>query len=183
MMSFSCFLIQLSFTLGFPAGSHSKESACSVGDLRSIPGLGRSPGGGHNNPLYYPCLENPLGPRRLAIYSSGGCKVSDTTEQLVCVCVCEMCSRRFSFLKYFQFRWPGVFSNLYRIIGIRCLILQLVNAKENRNGLSSRRYLTIELMYFSLPFKSTSHLMGIVLFFVFFFYYFSLIMRLASDAP
>ena len=85
----------------------------------------------------------------------------------VCVCVCEMYIRRFSFLKYFQFWWPGVFSNLYRIIGIRYLILQLVNAKENRNGLSSRRCLRIELMYFSLPFKSTSHLMGIVLFFFF----------------
>ena len=89
MMSFSCFLIQLSFTFGFPAGSHSKESASKAGDLRSIPGLGRSPGGGHSNLLYYSCLENPLGPRRLAIYSPGGCKVSDTTEQLcVCVCVC-----------------------------------------------------------------------------------------------
>ena len=32
---------------GFPGGSDSKESACSVGDLSSIPGLGRSPRGGH----------------------------------------------------------------------------------------------------------------------------------------
>ena len=31
---------------------------CSVGDLGSIPGLGRSPGGGHGNPLQYSCLEN-----------------------------------------------------------------------------------------------------------------------------
>ena len=36
------------------------ESACSVGDLGSIPGLGRSPGGGHGNPLQYSCLENPV---------------------------------------------------------------------------------------------------------------------------
>ena len=35
--------------LGFPGGS--KESACNAGDLGSIPGLGRSPGGGHGNPL------------------------------------------------------------------------------------------------------------------------------------
>ena len=28
--------------------------------LRSVPGLGRSPGGGHGNPLHYPCLENPM---------------------------------------------------------------------------------------------------------------------------
>ena len=36
-----------------------KESTCSVGDLGSIPGLGRCPGGGHGNPLQYSCLENP----------------------------------------------------------------------------------------------------------------------------
>ena len=33
--------------LGFPGGSDGKESACNVGDLGSIPGLGRSPGRGH----------------------------------------------------------------------------------------------------------------------------------------
>ena len=37
--------------LGFPGGSDSKESACNVGDLGSIPWLGRFPGGGHGNPL------------------------------------------------------------------------------------------------------------------------------------
>ena len=39
-----------------------KESACNAGaagDTGSIPGLGRSPGGGHGNPLQYSCLENP----------------------------------------------------------------------------------------------------------------------------
>ena len=35
---------------GFPGGSDSKESACSAGDLSSIPGSGRSPGEGHGNP-------------------------------------------------------------------------------------------------------------------------------------
>ena len=40
-------------------GSVSKESACNAGDLSSIPGLGRAPGGGHGNPLQYSCLENP----------------------------------------------------------------------------------------------------------------------------
>ena len=37
-----------------------KESACHTGDVGSIPGSGRSPGGGHNNPLQYSCLENPM---------------------------------------------------------------------------------------------------------------------------
>ena len=40
-------------------GSDGKKPACSTGDLGSITGWGRSPGGGHGNPLQYPCLENP----------------------------------------------------------------------------------------------------------------------------
>ena len=47
------------FLLGFPGGSDGRESAYNVGDLGSIPGLGRSPNGGHANPLQYSCLENP----------------------------------------------------------------------------------------------------------------------------
>ena len=48
---------------GFLGGSAAKESACNaeaVGDTGSIPGLGRSPGGGHGNPLQCPFLENPV---------------------------------------------------------------------------------------------------------------------------
>ena len=45
---------------GFPGGSDSKEFACNVGDLGSIPGLGRSSGEGNSNPLQYSCLENPI---------------------------------------------------------------------------------------------------------------------------
>ena len=36
---------------GLPGSSDGQESACSVGDLGSFPGLGRTPGGGHGNPL------------------------------------------------------------------------------------------------------------------------------------
>ena len=40
-------------------GKGEKERyTCNVGDLGSVPGLGRSPGGGHGNPLQYSCLEN-----------------------------------------------------------------------------------------------------------------------------
>ena len=45
---------------GFLDGSDGKESASTSGDLGSIPGLGRSSGGGHSNPLQYSCLENPM---------------------------------------------------------------------------------------------------------------------------
>ena len=44
----------------FPDGSDGKASACSAGDLGSIPGLGRSPGEGNGNPLQHPCLENRM---------------------------------------------------------------------------------------------------------------------------
>ena len=44
--------------MGFPWGSTGKESACSVGDLCLIPGLGRSPGEGKGYPLQYSGLEN-----------------------------------------------------------------------------------------------------------------------------
>ena len=43
-----------------PFSSDGKASACNVGDLGSIPGLGRSPGEGNGNPLQYSCLENPM---------------------------------------------------------------------------------------------------------------------------
>ena len=45
--------------VGFPGGSDCKESACNVGGLGSIPGLGRFPGGGDGNPFGCSCLENP----------------------------------------------------------------------------------------------------------------------------
>ena len=46
--------------LGFHCGSAGKESACSAGDLDSIPGLGRSPGEGKVYPLQYSGLENSM---------------------------------------------------------------------------------------------------------------------------
>ena len=48
---------------GFLGGSDGKESTfkeSNVGDLGSIPGLRRSPGGGQGNPLQYFCLQNPM---------------------------------------------------------------------------------------------------------------------------
>ena len=65
---------------GFPGGSDGKESACNVGDLGSIPGLGRSRGGEHGNPLQYSCLENPHGQRSPAGCSPWSHKELDTTK-------------------------------------------------------------------------------------------------------
>ena len=57
---FQKFFIALSYVLymGFPCGSAAKESACNVGNLSSIPGLGRSPGKWKRYPLQYSGLEN-----------------------------------------------------------------------------------------------------------------------------
>ena len=48
----------------FPGSASGKAPACQcrldVGDAGSIPGLERSPGGGHGNPLQYSFLENPM---------------------------------------------------------------------------------------------------------------------------
>ena len=49
-------------------------NARDVRDVGSIPGLGRSPGGGHGNPLQYSCLENPQGQSSLVDYSPWGCE-------------------------------------------------------------------------------------------------------------
>ena len=46
--------------MGFPGGSDGKESACNVGDLGSVPGLGRSPGEGNGYTPQYSCLENSM---------------------------------------------------------------------------------------------------------------------------
>ena len=59
-----------------------KNPPANAGDIRDtclIPGLGRSPGGGHGNILQYSCLENPMD-RRLAGYSPWGHKELDATE-------------------------------------------------------------------------------------------------------
>ena len=68
--------------MGFPGGSDGKEAICSVGDLGLLPGLGRSPGGGHGNPLQCSCLGNPHGQRSLVGCSPWGHKESDMTEHL-----------------------------------------------------------------------------------------------------
>ena len=57
------FILNISKLMSFPGGSVGKESTCSAGDAGdtgSIPGLGRSPGGGNGNPLHYSCQENPI---------------------------------------------------------------------------------------------------------------------------
>ena len=56
--------------MGFPGGSAGKESVCSLVDLGSIPGLGRSPGEGNGYSLHYSCLENSMGRGALLMLAS-----------------------------------------------------------------------------------------------------------------
>ena len=55
-----CFSFTSQFSRTSMVAQTVKCLAYNVGDLDSIPGLGRSPGEGHGNPLRYSCLENPM---------------------------------------------------------------------------------------------------------------------------
>ena len=76
---------------GFLAGSDSKESACNVGDLRSVPGLGRGPGEGNSYPLRYSGLAKSTDRGGWQATVPGPAKsrtrLSDLT--LTCQCVCQ----------------------------------------------------------------------------------------------
>ena len=81
-VSFLVFKLYNGCVMGFTGSSAGKESTCKAGDSRSIPELGRSPGGGHTNPLQYSCLENPQGQKSLVSYSPWGHTGWDMTERL-----------------------------------------------------------------------------------------------------
>ena len=68
--------------LGFPGGSDGKEHISNVGNLGSIPGLGKSTGERDGNSLQYCCLENPHGKKSLVGCSPWGQKESDMTERV-----------------------------------------------------------------------------------------------------
>ena len=69
---------------GFPGGSDDKESTCNVGDLGSVPGLGKSPGEGNGLPTQYSCfLPGELSEQRsLTDYSPWGYKESGEKVQV-----------------------------------------------------------------------------------------------------
>ena len=93
------FLVPYTYIWGFPGSSAGKESTCNAGNLDSIPGLGRSAGGGHRNPFQYSCLENPHEQKSLVGYGSPGLVDWVTKHNTaayinihictyLCVCVC-----------------------------------------------------------------------------------------------
>ena len=72
------------------------------GGLGLIPGLGRSPEGGHSNAFQYPCLENPHGQRSPVGYHSWGCKESDMIGQLSISFVTCWCSIKEEYSQLFE---------------------------------------------------------------------------------
>ena len=85
---------------GFPGDSDSKESACNAGDLSSIPGLGRSPGEGNDNPLQYPCLGNLMdrGAWRAAVYGVTKSQTQLSDFHFTCGQVNDSCSQPLAFV-------------------------------------------------------------------------------------
>ena len=74
------YLLKSSCIKGFSGGASGKEPTCQCRRLKRSES-GRSPGGGHGNPLQYSCLENPHGQKGLVGYSPWGHKGLDMTEQ------------------------------------------------------------------------------------------------------
>ena len=64
--------------MSFPGGTMVKNLPASVGNARdagSIPGSGRSPGGGNGNPLLYSCLKNPMDGEPGGLQSKGSLRI------------------------------------------------------------------------------------------------------------
>ena len=75
--------VRLHLYWGFPGGSVVKNLPASARDAGSMPGWGRSPGGGNGNPLQYSCLGNPMDRGDWQATVQGVAKESKTTERLI----------------------------------------------------------------------------------------------------
>ena len=84
-------------TVGFPGGTVVKNTPANAGEAGSIPGWGRSPGGGNGNLLWYSCLGNPMdrGHRNFAIcQGSVWCPVACPHGALAPRCLEKLCQVR-----------------------------------------------------------------------------------------
>ena len=92
---FTCLIYSRVHLLGFPGGSDSKESACNVGDLGLVPGLGRFPGGGPgNHPLQHLARRIPMDKGTWRLQSVGSQSVGhDWATKHSTVCMCESVSQ------------------------------------------------------------------------------------------
>ena len=87
---------------GFPGGTSGKENppanARDVRDVGSISGSGRSPGGGHGNPLQYSCLENPMNRGAWRAIDYRVAKIWTPLSNLACTHACNTDKHRFHLL-------------------------------------------------------------------------------------
>ena len=103
------------YHLGFPCGSAGKESVCNVGDLDSIPGLGRSPGEGKGYPLQYSGLENSM-----------DCIVHWVTKSLI-----RLSNFHFHFMVLTKIKWQATIhlkqccSRMYPIMEMETIISEV----------------------------------------------------------
>ena len=147
---------------GFPGGSDGKEPACNVGDLGSTRGLGRSPVGGHGNPLQCSFLGNPHVQRRLVGCSPWGYKESDMTEWLSTAPGCDGCfiksdsghsSTHFQNYSRGNFHWtfPG-FSFLEDVKFLKKPFLENVSVWNSKGSTFGNFLLSFSLLkvYFNL---------------------------------
>ena len=102
--------------MGFPGGSDDKESACNVGDLGLIPGLGGFPGRGHGNPLQYSCLEKPHRQRSLAGVAKSQTWLNTHTCTPTCITALFSMAKTWKWPKY-PLRWmdkeDAIYKNIY----------------------------------------------------------------------
>ena len=106
----------------------------SVRDVGSIPGLGRSPGGGHDNPLQYSCLENPMD-SECSGYSLQGCTELDMTEATQPACTPSVVNC--SLLKWKQIHMPPF--SLLCFNTRSCLVAKSCPALLRSHGLQTTR--------------------------------------------
>ena len=116
--------------IAFSGSSVSKESACNVGDLGSIPGSGRSPGERNDNALQYSCLENSMDRGAWWLQSMGSQRVRPNT---------------FTFSSLFG--WMAFKNSLWHVVDCTLSVLLKVKYQNYLEGLLKRRLLSHRLSF------------------------------------
>ena len=116
---------------GFPGGSDSKESACDAGTLGSIPGLGRSHGGEHDNPLQCSCLKNipwtgkPGGLQSTGSQRAGHDWATKHKHTIQCKCYIDSCQHgkfKFCFLEFYGNFFLHIFTIWFLLAELSCIV-------------------------------------------------------------
>ena len=137
-----------------PGDSVGKESSCGTGDagiVGSIPGLGRSPGGGHGNPLQYSCLENPM---HRGAWQAVVCSVAQSLIRL------KQRARTCANIHVWVFVWTQIVLFFLAALGLRCFLCRLSPVAVS-GDYSSLQYVGFSLQWLLLWSMGFRH-MGVV---------------------